>query len=322
MKGVCGLGNIGNSCYINSALQILTHIPELNDYLLRVEKLVNIPDSIITFEWIQLYKMIQENHCSISPNRFLDRMKKIAQQKNRSEFASFEQNDAVDYFAFMIDCIHNSLNQVYPDANHDMDLAPILVNYLQTVESKDSSMVQKLFLSCTLNQYVDPGTQQIQLSKIEHESIVALSIPETSPVSLYDCLIETYKEEEMKGDNAWYDEKSQQKKSVLKRSAFCFTPPILVLHLKRWRPNLSKNNVFIDTPLTMDLQRFTVYPESCNYELFGIINHEGSNHMGHYYSYIKKNEEWYSINDHFIQSVTPEQLIHPNNYCLFYRKIK
>jgi ubiquitin C-terminal hydrolase len=59
--------------------------------------------------------------------------------------------------------------------------------------------------------------------------------------------------------------------------------------------------------------------ENMNYELFGIINHEGNIFGGHYYSYIKKNK-WFAFNDTTISEV--QDIISDKNYCLFYRKIK
>jgi ubiquitin C-terminal hydrolase len=55
------------------------------------------------------------------------------------------------------------------------------------------------------------------------------------------------------------------------------------------------------------------------YELFGIINHEGNVFGGHYYSYIKKNN-WFVFDDNTISQV--QDIISDKNYCLFYRKIK
>ena len=56
-----------------------------------------------------------------------------------------------------------------------------------------------------------------------------------------------------------------------------------------------------------------------NYELFGIINHEGNVLGGHYYSYIKKNK-WFVFDDNTISQV--QDIVSDKNYCLFYRKIK
>lgn len=321
MEGICGLGNIGNSCYINAALQIFSQIHELNDYLLTVKNVKRRIDSVITFEWLNLYKMIRDKHCSIMPNLFIERVRHVAIQKNRQEFSSKDQNDSVDFFEFMLECIHNSLNKIDDTILLKRPNQPIY-QYLGKVEETEHSIVSALFLSCTINQYLHPETQKTEFYRIEHEYRVALSIPEQSVVSLHDCFVETFKEELLTGENEWFDEKENKKKTVLKRSCLCYTPPVLVLHLKRWRMNLSKKNIKIDTPLVLDIARFTLDKTPCEYELFGIINHEGSMNYGHYYTYLQKNQQWFSLNDNFIQSISAENIIHESNYCLFYRKIK
>jgi ubiquitin C-terminal hydrolase len=222
----------------------------------------------------------------------------------------------------MIDCIHSSLN------NKDMSIVlkrtgcDSIDKYLKQVEEKDSSIIQQLFLTFTLNQYMDPVTLKMEFYKIEHEYKIELSIPNQKKVSLYDCFLETFKDESLDGENAWFDEKENRKKHVIKRSALAYMPTLLCIHLKRWNPDFSKKSTYVETPFILDITPFTIYNDSTTYQLFGIMNHDGNNQGGHYYSYILREESWFSLNDHFIQSISTENIIHKSNYCLFYRKIK
>jgi ubiquitin C-terminal hydrolase len=293
---------------------------ELNEHLLKVENVKSRIDSVVTFEWLQLYKLFKDNHGTILPNRFIERMKQVSVQKNRDEFSSHEQCDSVDFFEFILECIHNSLNLMTPPIKRSIKTQ--VDKYLQDIEVSDCSIVSNLFLSCSMNRYMSPDYNKIEFDKLEHEYTVSLSIPENNSVSLKDCFSYTFKEELLTGENAWFDEKENVKKNVIKRSYLCHTPKILVLHLKKWNTNMVKKRIKIDIPFILDIQPFTIYPESCEYELFGIINHEGSIHGGHYYASIQKSGLWFSVNDNLIQPIFAEHLIHEGNYCLFYRKIK
>lgn len=321
MKGLCGLSNLGNSCYMNAALQVLYQMDELNKYLISVKNVKNKLESIVTFEWVLLYKMFQENDGTIIPNRFIERMKHVSVEKKRDEFSGKEQGDSVEFFEFLLECIHTSLNGIDDSLQEIRPHNNPIDTYLREIEKKDYSIIQTLFLTCSINRYVNPTTQKIEFDKIEHEYRISLSIPDKNNVSIYDCFIDTFKEEILTGDNEWFDEKDNVKKTVVKRSYLCYTPTILVLQLKRWKSNLSKKNVKVDTPFSLDIQPFTIYKEACDYELFGIINHEGSIYGGHYYSIIRKNN-WFLVNDHLIQEISQENIINERNYCLFYRKIK
>jgi len=322
MKGICGLENVGNSCYINSTLQILSQIDELNDYLFQLDKkLNNIPDTILLLEWIGLVKLIRENHCNILPNRFIEHLRRVSSQKKRDEFSRNEQNDSVEFFEFMLECTHNSLNLVDKSLSFEKSGCLQVDNYFKNMLNTEYSMISRLFTCCILNQYIHPITKKIEFYKLEHGNKIELSIPEKG-TSLYDCFIETFKEDSLDGENAWFDEKEDIKKDVLKRCALAYTPPILCIHLKRWRVNISKNKRKIESPLLLDITRFTIYKEKQEYELFGILNHEGGIRGGHYYSYVLRERKWFLLNDQNVELIKPEDMIHESNYCLFYRKIK
>lgn len=322
MKGICGLGNVGNSCYINASLQILSQIDEMNHYMLSLTRVRDVPESTLLVEWIGLMKMIRENHGSILPHRFIEHLKQISLKKNRPEFSKRQQEDSVEFFEFMLECLHNSLNQIDTSLPVKKTGCLQVDQYLETNEKTDCSVISKLFLSCILNQYIHPETKTIEFYKLEHTYKIELSIPEKGNVTLYDCFVETFKEEFLHGENAWFDEKENKKKNVLKRSAMAHTPPILCIHLKRWKEDGSKKNIHIDSPLLLDITKYTIYKEKQQYALFGIINHEGGIRGGHYYSYVLRENHWFSLNDEHVQSISSEVLIHKSNYCLFYRKIK
>lgn len=65
------------------------------------------------------------------------------------------------------------------------------------------------------------------------------------------------------------------------------------------------------------------------YYLSAVINHSGNAECGHYYSFIKVNDEWFQFDDSRITIKTEKEVLevsqgktkHPSNcYCLFYSK--
>lgn len=59
-KGLTGLVNLGNSCYLNSIIQCLSNTIELTDYFMKDNHLSNLKDSdqsIIVKEYVNYYKV-------------------------------------------------------------------------------------------------------------------------------------------------------------------------------------------------------------------------------------------------------------------------
>jgi len=304
-----GLVNLGNTCYINSVLQIMYHINELNDYIDKYNHYnKQTLDYVMTTEWKSL-KDIMKKQVHISPNRFIRINRELFKKKNKIDFLENEQGDANEYFLFFIECIHNSYNL--------LDKKSYDNKFLQEYAKKDNSIISHIFLSLFEVQYIDEMKKKVS-SSYEINWNLDVCIPQNNNLTLYECLDFTFKEEYLCDDNAWLDDKTNEKKNVYKYVKMVYCPTILVISLKRWIDCKKKHKSKIELDPILDMSRYS--NEKANYELFGVINHEGNLYGGHYFSFIKGDNQWFMFNDNQIKKI--DTFIHPSNYCLFYRKIK
>jgi len=334
--GLSGLANVGNTCYLNSCMQVLSHTYELNNLLCSGEyknRLNKKADSVLLIEWDNLRQMMWSKNCTIAPIGFVKAVQKISHIKGCVLFSGHLQNDVQEFLLFMIDCFHNSLaREVIMDItgkieNEKDKLASACFEMMDKMYKKDYSEMIKLFYGIHISEITSIDDDNKQLSfRPEPFSVMSLSIPtDIEKVSIYDCIDLYCKKEILEGDNAWYNDVTKQKENVKRGIVFWSLPDILIIDLKRWSSNGRKINKIVDAPI--ENADFTKYVKgygasSYMYDLYGVCNHSGNSMGGHYTSYIKNaNGKWYDCNDTMIREIkNDKQLINEKSYCFFYRK--
>ncbi|CAH0479984.1 unnamed protein product [Peronospora belbahrii] len=114
-RGKTGLRNLGNTCFMNSALQCLSHVELLTRYFLSNEykKDLNRDNPLgtggnLAEEYDALLKEIHFGTApSTSPANFKRAISRFAPQ-----FSGFQQHDAQELLAYIIDGLHEDLNRI------------------------------------------------------------------------------------------------------------------------------------------------------------------------------------------------------------------
>ncbi len=328
--GLTGLANLGNTCFLNSTLQCLSHTYELNEFLDKdyKSKLNKKADSLILIEWDKLRKLMWSENCVVQPGGFVGSVQKVARIKDIDIFTGFAQNDLTEFLQFCIDCFHNSIRRevdmkISGDIKNETDkVAIVCYQMLKNMYKKEYSEFLNMFYGIHVSQIKSLESNYINITP---EPFFNIQLPIGTKKTLEGCF-ELYSTiEKLDGDNKLYNEKTEKKEIMEKNIKFWNLPNILVVTLKRFTNRLRKNKEFIDFPLeNLDLRKYVIgyNKNSYIYDLYGICNHSGGPMGGHYTAFVKNaNGKWYHYNDTQVTEVLKElQLKTPQAYCFFYRK--
>ncbi|KAJ4705426.1 Ubiquitin carboxyl-terminal hydrolase [Melia azedarach] len=112
--GLAGLRNLGNTCFMNSAIQCLAHTPELVDFFLgEYQKEINYENPLglngelaLAFGDL-IRKLWAPGAMPVSPRLFKLKLANFAPQ-----FSGYNQHDSQEFLAFLLDGLHEDLNRV------------------------------------------------------------------------------------------------------------------------------------------------------------------------------------------------------------------
>jgi len=326
-RGLTGLANLGNTCFMNTCIQLLSHTPEIFDAI----KSKKIDEKSLLNEFVELRKMMWSENCTINPGRWVHCVQKTAAKNDMVLFTGFAQNDLPEFLVFIINNFHDTISRKVtmningtPEDDTD-DMAIRCYTMMKNMYQKDYSEILKLFFGIHVSQIVNPKTKKVNSNSPEPFFVVELPIPTNKKnINLYDCFAHYSHPERLEGENAWYNEKTKKKEDVDKQMVFWSLPDILVIALKRFTNLNRKINQLVEAPHdNLDLSPYVkgYNKETYKYELFGVANHIGNAMGGHYFAHIKgASGKWYEFNDTIVKQIKEQDVVSQKGYVFFYRK--
>lgn len=303
-----GLTNLGNSCYMNCVLQCLGATPQLTSFFFPT--LLNAPkdpssDSsaiqtsyrrhinvnnklgskgILTTNFVTLLtNMFSNNGKFFTPMNF---KKVIGSLSPGGQFASFDQQDCLEFLNFILDGLHEDLNQMaIKDPKEKKAIMELTTEQEKTREFLPvrlaSTIEWERYLKLNFSVIVDyfQGQYLSQLRCLECGltsttynafQILSLPIPEklgsNTTITLDDCLKEFVNTELLDNNNKWHCPRCKKFTKLTKKISITRLPQVLIIHFKRFKVSphtgyMDKMNNMINYPVNDILDLTSYWPE-------------------------------------------------------------
>ena len=326
-----GLANLGNTCYMNSALQCLSHLivfhPNNEKFFNECKRADK--DSLL-YEWFQFQRSMWSNKDKqiINPINLLRRFQKLCVEKDLY-FSNFMQNDIDEFLTLFLDLLHQGVSRrvemsFSTKVEDEADKINLKSNQTwQRFYEKDYSYIVENFYSqllgitsCTDCEYYTTNHDPIQ--------VLSLEIPSEAQ-SLNCCLSEYMKKYRLDDKNTWQCDACKNHVRPFKQTRLWKTSDVLFVLLKRYNRN-RKIDKYLEYPLTLDLKDYNINyskNKSNQYSLNGMAIHSGGLGGGHYYAVCKNylDDHWYEYNDSHVSRVSGDKLMKYSPYLLVYRRL-
>jgi ubiquitin carboxyl-terminal hydrolase 8 len=352
-KGVSGLANVGNTCYVNTAIQCLSYCRHFLRYVLQHPVLsssdpppaaaaaaaANSTSVVLMDELRDLLQALWVEQYSLVPRRFI----RALQTAFAKSLVIREQNDLGEFLLLFLNRLCEDVGTHVPsqDLQQARDavtqarsgeaqlIASMDHNWLQTHARTHSPLAEMLYGQ----QVVQVQCTQCKYITHNHESFLTLSMSLPSPsssaaaadsstVSLQE-IVKTHMASEALED-AWCCDacKTTRRAGALQTHKFWRFPKLLIVTIKRFTPTLKKITTRVEAPMRLDLNPYSIYDPHGRFKLRAIACHSGSFGSGHYYALCHHpNGRWYCFDDLSISEVSdPPLAASSDSYVFFYEQ--
>lgn len=344
-----GLINFSVTCYMNATIQCLVATVPLSNLFLGTswkdltQRNWKGSDGVMPIVYANLIRSLwKDDVTAIRPKS----LREICSRLNR-EWGADRQQDAKEFFDFLVDCLHEDLNvnwqrtpldPLSPKQEVDRERMPVAkVSRLEwdRYTHRESSHIADIFagqhasrLRCT--------TCGNTSTTYEAFYSISVEIPRTSgkrPWDIYDCLRSYCKEEKLSGDEVWKCPHCKCEREATKQITITRAPWCLVIHFKRFDMQKGQSAKKVHTPIGfplfgLDMDSYMIArPKDPNpsdgpiepattppyaYDAYAVMRHIGSSgNGGHYISLVRdaaRNNIWRKFDDEKVTDFDPNKL--------------
>ncbi|XP_039298716.1 ubiquitin carboxyl-terminal hydrolase 33-like [Nilaparvata lugens] len=359
---VKGIRNIGNTCYMNAALQALSNTPPFAKYLLdcgnqlilRLEN-ENHPMKL-TRVMCELLEYLWNTHedAYFSPSRLLRRVRRV-----NPTFQVGNQQDTAEFLTILLNLLHQELKTQDTDKSIISDIFDgkmytcvqcLTCNKVHEEASEDRTWMSEgsettRFITVQIptkedlkaldeltKKYADlKHVKEMYRFKKSWFGWLSKLMPfqSRSVVSLENCLQAFFCVEELKNENMYRCGKCAAARDGIAFSKITQLPEVLCINLKRFLPDSTKKTQHVSFPITeLDMTPFVhseCLSEIKTYDLMATICHKGNSlNSGHYICYGLHEEKkiWFEYDDLRVTKVTEDKVASCEAYLLFYSQLR
>ena len=318
-----GLKNLGNSCYMNSVLQVLAHTDDFKKYFLNNDfNEGSKPLSLALNNFLKEYFENKDNNYFV-PKKLHDAIQQQYKTKSNSEmkFANGHQHDPQEFLTIFLDSLETENNNKW---NNIFKGKETILDTCEQCNDKSQKENEFKFLSLGIK---DDDLEKIESHEMEEDCCNCCDCCCVYYKTALEKLLDNYTKEEEIEANCGRCNKNTNKKKIIRIS---FLPKYLILQLNVF---YEYHSVFIKIPEELNLGEYCTKQNNVNfdYTLYGIVRHHGNMLGGHYTAAIKEGNDWYICDDKTVKKVInpslddgicSRRLSPPGTYLLFYKEKK
>ncbi|XP_065362463.1 ubiquitin carboxyl-terminal hydrolase 36 isoform X2 [Calliphora vicina] len=301
-----GMMNVGNTCYLNSTLQAVFHVPSMANWLMsdsaHMERCESTDTGCIICAMTKTLQESQKSQSAIRPYYVYSKLKSICKH-----LVMGRQEDAHEFLRYLVEAMEKSYLSRFR-------------NYKELDQySKETTPLNQI-----LGGYLKSAVRCLACNHVsvtfQHFQDLLLDIRKADTV---DEALEGYFSRERLEDMGYKCEACKKKVSATKQFSLERAPIALCIQLKRFSMLGTKLNKQITIKPRLDLTKFASRKnpgEQLTYRLVAMVTHLGaSQHCGHYTAIgLTESGTYYNYDDSYVRPISMQNVCNTNAYIIFY----